>query len=98
MKPHRTIVLPANTLSCPLLTSFFCEKEQSQIRGGWGGLRIIHRSFFLFLHENMSYDSSLEPFQQDGSNEGSQHTVKPAHVVTSIKGSPALSSHICWVL
>ena len=30
-------------------------------------------------------------------NYSQQYTVKPAYVVTSIKGSPALSSHIFWV-
>ena len=36
-----------------------------------GVLRIIQRYFFLFLHENISCDPSLEPSQREGSNGGS---------------------------
>ena len=35
-----------------------------------GVLRIIQRQFFLFLNKNICCDSSLEPSQQDGSNDG----------------------------
>ena len=37
-----------------------------------GVLRIIERSFFLFLNENISCNPSLEP-SCDGSDDGSQH-------------------------
>ena len=36
-----------------------------------GELRIIQRKFLSFLNKNIHYDPSLEPSQQDGSNEGS---------------------------
>ena len=38
-----------------------------------GILRIIQRYFFLFLKENICCDTSLEPSQRDGSNDGSQN-------------------------
>ena len=42
-----------------------------QIRGG---IEDKSKKFSLFLNENVCCDPSLEPSQQDGSNDGSQHT------------------------
>ena len=36
-----------------------------------GVLKIIQRQFFLFPNESVCCDSSLEPPQEDGSNDGS---------------------------
>ena len=42
-------------------------------------------------------DQSLELSHRDSSNQGSQHSVRPAHDVPVLNGSPVLSSHIFWV-
>ena len=54
-----------------LILCFSCPLGKAEHQIG-GGIEDNSKIFFLFLNENICCDPSLEPFQRDGSNDGSQ--------------------------
>ena len=55
------------------MASFLYKQDLTQSSIKEGVLVIIQKYFFLFLKENICCDLSLEPSQQDGSNDRSQN-------------------------